>query len=80
LYIWGKKRSIYAKRIYSNNQTDGDFWIGWIKEIPGVNCQEFTKEELIDTLRVTLSEAIEFNQQDAMLNLGSNYYEEAIMV
>lgn len=61
-------------------QQDGDFWIGWIKEVPGINCQEFTKEELIDTLRVTLSEAIEFNEQDAMLNIRGNYYEEAIMV
>ncbi|MCI4626085.1 MAG: hypothetical protein L3V56_09010 [Candidatus Magnetoovum sp. WYHC-5] len=22
---------------------DGDWWIGWIEEMPGVNCQESTK-------------------------------------
>jgi hypothetical protein len=27
---------------------DGDWWIGWIEELPGVNCQEATYEELLD--------------------------------
>ena len=38
-----------------------DCWIGWIKEVPGVNCQEKTREELIDTLRITLVEILELN-------------------
>lgn len=29
-----------------------------IEEVPGVNCQEATREELVDTLRVTLAEAL----------------------
>ena len=24
----------------------GEWWIGWIEEVPGVNCQERTHEEL----------------------------------
>jgi predicted RNase H-like HicB family nuclease len=44
----------------------GKWWIGWIEEIPGVNCQESTHEELIESLRVTLKEALEFNRQDAI--------------
>lgn len=40
---------------------DGDWWIGWIEEVPGVNCQEPTREELLETLRVTLQEALAFN-------------------
>ena len=36
-------------------------WIGWIEEISGVNCQETTREKLIESLRITLAEAIEFN-------------------
>ena len=39
----------------------GDWWIGWIEELPGVNCQERTREELIETLRITLREALELN-------------------
>jgi len=37
-----------------------DWWIGWIKEIPGVNCQEKTRGELLESLKVTLKEALEF--------------------
>lgn len=39
---------------------DGDWWIGWIEEISGVNCQEKTREELIDSLKETLQEALDF--------------------
>ncbi len=59
---------------------DGDWWIGWIKEIPGVNCQEASREELLKTLKVTLSEALEFNRQDALDVAGTNYEETLIAV
>ncbi len=58
----------------------GDWWIGWIEEIPGVNCQEKTREELIESLRLTLREAIEFNRQDALSAVGTGYTEEKIAV
>jgi predicted RNase H-like HicB family nuclease len=45
---------------------DGDWWIGWIQEVPGVNCQERTYNELKKTLKVTLKESLEFNRQDAL--------------
>jgi predicted RNase H-like HicB family nuclease len=35
---------------------EDDWWIGWVLEMPGVNCQEATREELIDTLKTTLKE------------------------
>ena len=43
-----------------------DWWIGWIEEVPGVNCQDHTREELLETLRITLREAFEFNREDAL--------------
>jgi len=58
----------------------GEWWIGWIEEIPGVNCQERTREGLMETLRVTLKEALEFNRQDAIAAVGSGYTEEKIAV
>lgn len=45
-------------------EQDGDWWIGWIDEVPGVNCQEATRDELMDTLKITLSEALEFIESD----------------
>ena len=41
---------------------EGNWWIGWVEEIPGVNCQESTREELMKSLRATLKEAIESNR------------------
>lgn len=45
---------------------EDDWWLGWIEEVPGVNCQERTLEELRETLRLTLQEALEFNRQEAL--------------
>ena len=44
----------------------GEWWIGWIEEFPGVNCQERTNEELMQSLAETLSEALELNRWDAL--------------
>jgi predicted RNase H-like HicB family nuclease len=43
-------------------KNDGKWWYGWIEEIQGVNCQENTREELIESLRITLREALDFNR------------------
>jgi len=59
---------------------DGDWWIGWIEEVPGVNCQERTREELLETLRSTLKEALEFNRQDAIRAAEPGYTEEPLTV
>lgn len=59
---------------------EGDWWIGWIEELPGVNCQEGTREELLETLRVTLTEAIELNRAEARSAAGQNYEELSIAV
>lgn len=42
-------------------QQSGDWWIGWIEELPGANCQAATRDELLETLRITLQEALELN-------------------
>jgi predicted RNase H-like HicB family nuclease len=59
---------------------DGKWWIGWIEEIPGVNCQEKTKDELLKSLRLALKEAIEFNKKEALSAAGKGFKEETIAV
>ena len=56
------------------------WWIGWIEEVPGVNCQEATREELVETLRVTLAEALQMNREDARRAAGKGYEELPIAV
>lgn len=58
----------------------GSFWIGWIEEVPGVNCQEASRDELIRSLRVTLKEALEFNCREAIEAAGKDYEEESIVL
>jgi predicted RNase H-like HicB family nuclease len=59
---------------------DGDWWIGWIEEIPGINCQEKTHEELLETLKITLKEALELNREEAIAAAISNYLEEQLSI
>lgn len=59
-------------------QQDGPWWIGWIEEVPGVNSQGSTREELIANLREALAEAIEMNREDARKAAGASFEEVAI--
>ncbi|MBU3699699.1 MAG: type II toxin-antitoxin system HicB family antitoxin [Candidatus Kapabacteria bacterium] len=61
-------------------QQRDDWWIGWIEEIPGVNCQERTKGELLETLRITLLEVVELNRQYARAAAGPSFEEIIIHV
>ena len=58
----------------------GNWWIGWIEEVPGVNCQEASKKELLQSLQVTLREALELNRRDALEAAGEDFDEEPIVL
>jgi predicted RNase H-like HicB family nuclease len=57
---------------------DGDWWIGWIEEVPGVNAQAETKGELMSALKEILVEALEFNRSEARQAAVDNYTEELV--
>ncbi len=61
-------------------QRDGPWWIGWVKEIPGVNSQGKTREELVENLRSALAEALEMNREDAETAITGEYEEVSIQV
>ena len=44
---------------------DGQWWIGWIAEIPGVNCQGATRDELVANLQSALREMLDINREHA---------------
>jgi predicted RNase H-like HicB family nuclease len=60
-------------------QRDGEWWIGWVEEVPGVNSQGATREELLDNLRDALEEALEMNREDARA-AASGVFEEVSLV
>lgn len=59
---------------------EGDWWVGWIEEIPGVNAQEASKEDLLASLKEILGEALEFNRAEARLAAQGSYTEELVSV
>ena len=59
---------------------DNGWWIGWIEEVPGVNAQEATKEELLVSIREVLKEALEYNREEARASMPGGYTEELVTV
>ena len=59
------------------SQDDG-WWIGWIAEVPGVNAQERTREELLESLSEVLREALEMNRHDAFAHAHGHFEEVAV--
>ena len=43
---------------------DGEWWIGWVMEVPGTNCQEASREELLENLKIVLGEALAFDGKE----------------
>lgn len=57
-------------------QQRGAWWIGWIAEVPGVNCQARTRADLLDDLCSGLEEALEMNRADALGAVEGTTHEE----
>lgn len=60
-YDEGAMQNEYAAVI----KRDGQWWIGWIEEIPGVNCQGATRDELVANLQSALREMLDINREQA---------------
>ena len=61
-------------------QQDEGWWIGWIQEIPGVNCQERTKNELMVSLKSGLEDILELNREEAIDRTEGETFEEVTIV
>ena len=53
-------------------QSDG-WWIGWVREVAGVNAQAQTREQLLDDLAAALREALDLNCRDAEAAMPADY-------
>lgn len=49
----------------------GDWWIGWLVDLPGVNAQERTREKLVESLRIgaedMLQAAVELDSEEELI-------------
>lgn len=57
---------------------DGDWWIGWVEEVPGVNAQERTKEKLVELLSEALKDILDLNREEARKHIAGDYEEVRI--
>ena len=51
--------------VHAEQNSDG--WIGWIQELPEVNCEKKTKAELLKVLEVELHERLEVYKAEAKM-------------
>jgi predicted RNase H-like HicB family nuclease len=59
-------------------QQHGEWWIGWVEEVPGVNSQGHTREELLDNLHDALEEALAMNRAEARAAASGAFEEVSI--
>jgi predicted RNase H-like HicB family nuclease len=62
-------------------ERDGDWWIGYVEELPGANTQGETLEEARENLKEAISLVLEANRELAEQELvGKNVVKEQILV
>jgi predicted RNase H-like HicB family nuclease len=59
---------------------DGDWWLGWVEEVPGANAQEKTKEELMVSLREAAKDILELRRGEARKQAANDYEEIELVI
>lgn len=59
---------------------DGDWWIGWIEEVPGANAQEQTREELMESLRAAAQDILAIHRESALRSAENDFEEVPIAI
>ena len=59
-------------------QPKGEWWIGWVEELPGANAQERSKTELLESLREAANDILELNREDAR-SMAQEQFEEVAL-
>ncbi len=44
----------------------GDYWIGWVENMPGINCQEDSREEIKESIVNCIQEYREIEKRDVV--------------
>jgi len=59
---------------------DGDWWLGWVEEVPGANAQERTKEELLESLREAANDILELRSKEARKQAINDFEEIPLVI
>ncbi len=61
-------------------ERDGDWWIGYVEELPGANTQGRTLLEARENLKEAVEMIIEANRELARIEIGSDAIIEELLV
>ena len=61
-------------------ERDGDWWIGYVEELPGANTQGRTLPEARENLKEAVEVLIEANRELTRLEVGSGAIREELLV
>jgi predicted RNase H-like HicB family nuclease len=56
-------------------KNEGEWWVGWVEEVPGVNAQERSRDELLVSLKEALDDILELNRADSRQSVAAPYEE-----
>jgi len=59
---------------------EDDWWVGFILEVAGVNCQGRTRKELTGNLRSALKEALQIRRELTLATASQQYEEQTVLV
>lgn len=57
---------------------DGDWWIGWVEEVPVVNARKPSRDALLASLKTVLLEAPEMNRAEPPAAPGGSHQKLAL--
>ncbi|MBT8420779.1 MAG: type II toxin-antitoxin system HicB family antitoxin [Gammaproteobacteria bacterium] len=52
---------------------DGDWWIGWVEEIPGANAQERTRDELMVSLTEAARDILDVQHRESIKQMQKGF-------
>ncbi len=61
-------------------QQDGEWWVGWVEEVPGAIAQERNKPDLLISLREAAQDILEIQRRQSRQRAASGYEEIPLMV
>lgn len=72
---------IMENRFTAVFQKDGDWWMGWVEELPGANTQGATLDEARENLKEAVSMVLEANRELSERDLqGKQVIKEELLV
>ena len=69
-----------TRKFTANYKKDGEWYVGWVEEIPGVNTQGKTLKEVKENLKEALFLILEVNRALAKKKASGRIIRESVVI